>query len=82
MESRLHASGPPGGLGGRTSAFALLDELVSAIRRGESRSVVLRGEAGIGETAPLECVIASASDLTVLRAVARLRSIWCQTGSL
>ena len=69
MESRLHAQGPPGRLRGRTSECAILDELVSAIRRGESRSVVLRGEAGIGKTALLEYVIASASDLTVLRAV-------------
>ena len=51
------------------SECALLDELVSAIRRGESRSLVLRGEAGIGKTALLEYLIASASDLTVVRAV-------------
>ena len=69
MESRLHAPGPPGRLRGRTSECALLDELVSAIRRGESRSLVLRGEAGIGKTALLEYLVASASDLTVLRAV-------------
>jgi DNA-binding CsgD family transcriptional regulator len=69
MESGLHAPGPPGGLRGRTSECALLDDLVSAIRRGESRSVVLRGEAGIGKTALLEYLVASASDLGVVRAV-------------
>jgi DNA-binding CsgD family transcriptional regulator len=46
----------------------LLEDLVSAIRRGESRSLVLLGEAGIGKTALLEQLIASATDLTVLRA--------------
>ena len=69
MESGLHAPGPPGGLRGRTSECALLDDLVSAVRRGESRSVVLRGEAGIGKTALLEYLVASASDLRVVRAV-------------
>src|SRR3954447_21902383 len=61
--------GPGGGLRGRSSECALLDDLLSAIRRGESRSLVLRGEAGIGKTALLEHLIASASDLTVVRAV-------------
>ena len=47
----------------------MLDELVEAIRQGDSRSLVLRGEAGIGKTALLQYLIASASDLTVVRAV-------------
>ena len=68
-------NGPPrgpverAGLRGRASECALLDDLVSAIRRGDSRSLVLRGEAGIGKTALLDYLIASASDLTVVRAV-------------
>src|SRR3954465_6244355 len=57
------------GLRGRGSECALLDELVAAIRRGESRSLVLRGEAGIGKTALLEYLVASAPDATVVRAV-------------
>jgi len=56
-------------LRGRSSECALLDDLVSAIRRGESRSLVVRGEAGIGKTALLEYLVSSASDLTVVRAV-------------
>ena len=71
----LPMNSPPRGpvertdLRGRVSECALLDDLVSAIRRGDSRSLVLRGEAGIGKTALLDYLIASASDLTVVRAV-------------
>jgi predicted ATPase len=68
MESSLHAPGPPGGLRGRTRECALLDDLVAAIRHSESRSLLLRGEAGVGKTALLEHLVASASDLTVVRA--------------
>jgi DNA-binding CsgD family transcriptional regulator len=69
MESRFRGPGSPAGLRGRARECALLDELVSAIRRAESRSLVVRGEAGIGKTALLEYLIASASDMTVVRAV-------------
>jgi DNA-binding CsgD family transcriptional regulator len=54
---------------GRHEECARLDALISGIRRGESRSLVLRGEAGIGKTALLEYLAASASNLTVARAV-------------
>ncbi len=54
---------------GRGDECALLDELIDDIRRGESRSLVLRGEAGIGKTALLGHLVEAASDLTVLRAV-------------
>ena len=57
------------GLRGRASECALLDDFLGAVRHGESRALVMRGEAGIGKTALLEYLIASASDLTVLRAV-------------
>jgi DNA-binding CsgD family transcriptional regulator len=53
----------------RVDECALLDAFVDAIRRGEGRSLVVRGEAGIGKTALLEHLVRSASDLTVLRAV-------------
>ena len=54
---------------GRDSECALLDELVSAIRRGESRALVLTGEAGIGKTALLQYLIDFATDMSVIRAV-------------
>src|SRR5688572_24543217 len=47
----------------------MLDGVIDDVRRGESRSLVLRGEAGIGKTALLEYLVESTSDLTVVRAV-------------
>jgi hypothetical protein len=55
-------------LRGRTTECALLADLLGAIRRGEGRSLVLRGEPGIGKTALLEHLVESASEMTVLRA--------------
>ena len=69
MESRVPGPGRRSGLRGRGSECALLDDLVAAVGRSESRSLVLKGEPGIGKTALLEYLIASASDLTVIRAV-------------
>jgi DNA-binding CsgD family transcriptional regulator len=69
MDGRFRGRVGHADLRGRASECALLDDLVSAIRRGESRSLVLRGEAGIGKTALLEHLIASAPDVTVVRAV-------------
>ncbi len=54
---------------GRADECALLDALIDDVRRDESRSLILRGEAGIGKTALLDYLIGSASDLTVVRAV-------------
>ena len=68
MEEALFGEGPRRNLGGRSSECALLDDLVTAVRCGDSQSLVLRGEAGIGKTALLEYLLDSASDLTVLRA--------------
>ena len=57
------------GLLGRADECAALDDLLDAVRRGESRSLVLRGEAGIGKTALLDYLVESASDMTIARAV-------------
>jgi DNA-binding CsgD family transcriptional regulator len=69
MERWFAGAGKRTRLRGRAGECALLDDLASAIRRGQSRSLVLRGEAGIGKTALLDYLIASASDLVVIRAV-------------
>ena len=53
---------------GRTDERARLDAFVNAIRRGEGRSLVLRGEAGIGKTALLHYLVESASELTIAQA--------------
>ena len=64
-------AGPSRGpsLRGRASECAVLDAFTGDIRRGESRSLVLRGEAGIGKTALLEYLVDSVSNVTVVRAV-------------
>ena len=68
METRVREAGRGTRPRGRASECALLDELLGAVRGGESRSLVLRGEAGIGKTALLEYLSESASDLRVARA--------------
>jgi DNA-binding CsgD family transcriptional regulator len=69
METRLSTPAQRTGLRGRETERAVLDELADDVRHGVSRSLVLRGEAGIGKTALLQYLVESASDLTVLRAV-------------
>ena len=54
---------------GRADECGLLDGLIADIRRGQSRSLVLRGEAGIGKTALLKYLIDSASEETVAQTV-------------
>jgi DNA-binding CsgD family transcriptional regulator/tetratricopeptide (TPR) repeat protein len=58
----------PAGLRGRRAECATLDQLVASVRVGESRALVLRGEAGVGKTALLDYLVGSASDLQVVRA--------------
>jgi hypothetical protein len=47
-------------LRGRDPECALLDDLIAAVRGGESRTLVVRGEAGIGKSALLSYAVVSA----------------------
>jgi DNA-binding CsgD family transcriptional regulator len=59
---------PPSGLLGRRSACEVLDRLVAGVAAGQSRVLVLRGEAGVGKTALLEHLAASAPGCRIARA--------------
>jgi DNA-binding CsgD family transcriptional regulator len=52
----------------RHSECEVLDRLLDAIRRGESRVLVMRGDAGVGKTALLEYAVERASGCRVARA--------------
>jgi ABC-type transport system involved in cytochrome c biogenesis ATPase subunit len=54
-------------LRGRRSECIVLDGLIAAIRAGASRTLVVRGEAGVGKTALLTHLIDAASDMQVVR---------------
>ena len=65
-----HLGGPESAsLRGRRSECAACDALVAAVRQGESRVLVVRGEAGIGKSALLAYLVGVASDLTVVQAI-------------
>lgn len=55
-----------GGLIGRREECAILDRLVDAVRSGESRALVIRGEPGVGKTALME-YLADSADCRVAR---------------
>jgi len=56
-------------LRGRETERARLEQLLEAVRAGESAALVLRGEAGIGKTALLDSAAELSEDYRVLRAV-------------
>src|ERR1700680_4080791 len=56
-------------LTGRRSESDVLDRLIDAVRGGESRALVVRGEPGVGKTALLDYLIEHASGCRVERAV-------------
>src|SRR4051794_13451085 len=59
---------PQPGLLGRRSETATLDQLLEAVRAGESRALVIRGDPGVGKTALLKYVAEHASGCRVARA--------------
>ncbi|WP_173097106.1 ATP-binding protein [Actinomadura verrucosospora] len=52
---------------GRDGELATIDRLLGQVREGRGRTLVLRGEAGIGKTALLDHAAAEASGMRVLR---------------
>ena len=58
-----------GRLLGRVSECAALDQLVAGVRAGQSRALVLRGEAGVGKSALLDYLAQHASGCGIARAV-------------
>ncbi|MBE2315687.1 AAA family ATPase [Solirubrobacter sp. CPCC 204708] len=59
---------PPSGLLGRQQECGALDRLVSAVRAGQSRVLVVRGDAGVGKTALLEYLAGAATGFQLHRA--------------
>src|SRR3954447_18656343 len=59
---------PQRGLLGRRSETDTLDRLLEAVRAGESRALVIRGDPGVGKTALLEYVVENAMGYRVARA--------------
>jgi hypothetical protein len=55
-------------LTGRSSERDILDSLLGAVRAGQSRALVIRGEPGAGKTALLEYLVEQASGCLVARA--------------
>jgi DNA-binding CsgD family transcriptional regulator len=56
-------------LTGRRAERRVLDRLIEAVRAGESRALVLHGEAGVGKTALLEYLAAQAPGCRIARTV-------------
>jgi DNA-binding CsgD family transcriptional regulator len=60
--------GPARELRGRRRECDVLDRLLNAVRAGESRALVVRGEPGVGKTALLDYLVEHASGCRVVRA--------------
>jgi DNA-binding CsgD family transcriptional regulator len=66
-DARLRGGGA--GLEDRRAECAVLDQVLNAVRAGESRVLVLRGEPGVGKTALLEYLAGRAAGCRVVRVV-------------
>jgi predicted ATPase len=60
---------PAPGLLGRRRERAAVDALIAAVRAGESRALVVRGEAGVGKSALLEYVAERATGCRIVHAL-------------
>ena len=71
MEQGRHSSGRGENVGllGRGPECAVLDQMIAAVRTGESRVLLMHGAAGVGKSALLEYAENSATGMRVLRAV-------------
>jgi Cdc6-like AAA superfamily ATPase len=69
MSAHSPTQRPAPSLRGRRTEIDALDGLIEAVRAGESRALVLRGEPGVGKTALLDYVVECASDCRIERAV-------------
>ena len=68
MAARPPIQEPSANLQGRRSERDELDGLTDAVRGGESRALIVRGEPGVGKTALLDYLVEQASDCLVVRA--------------
>ena len=68
MTRRSPVGGRAARLEGRRRECGVLDQLVDAVRAGESRTLLLCGEPGAGKTALLDYVAGAASGCRVVRA--------------
>jgi DNA-binding CsgD family transcriptional regulator len=66
MSSESPGRGPE--LRGRRSECEAIDQLLASVRAGQSRVLVMRGEAGVGKTALLDFLLDRASECRIARA--------------
>ena len=74
----LPQRGRAAGLAGRRGECDTLDRLIAAVRTGESRALVLRGDPGVGKTALLDYLAGQAADAGY--AVARVVGVQPEMG--